>query len=121
MQDGQVAFDSANWSRALLPQPLVGNRADKAETIVMQMESLLNPRFIYLILGVIFLALAVVSICTGKAYSGYGGWACRANQPAQFWWGIVVMGLSALVCTAIYLHSAFPEVICHPERWLRPR
>jgi hypothetical protein len=44
---------------------------------MLDLDSLLNPKFIYLILGVIFLSLAVVSTYTGKAYSGYGGWAYR--------------------------------------------
>jgi hypothetical protein len=70
-------------------------------------------------LRVIFLSLAVVSMCTGKAYSGYGGWARRAKEPAQFWGAVVVLGLGASICVAIYAHSVFPEPIFHPERWLR--
>ena len=72
-------------------------------------DSLLNPKFIYLILGVIFLSLAVLSTFTGKAYSGYGGWARRAKQPTQFWCGVVVMGLSAIVCIGIAFKLVEPK------------
>jgi hypothetical protein len=89
--------------------------------MAMPVDTLLNPKFIYLILGVIFLSLAVVSMCSGKAYSGYGGWAYRAKQPAQFWWGVVVMALSAIICIGIYLRSVFPEPIFHPDLWLQAK
>lgn len=82
-------------------------------------ESVLNPRFIYFILAIIFLAAAVVSTCTGKTFSGYGGWAYRAKDPTNFWWAVAVLYLSCAICIGIYLHSAFAEAIFHPERWLQ--
>ena len=71
-------------------------------------DSFLNPKLIYLILGVVFLSWALISFCIGKVFSGYGGWAYRAKQPADFWGGIAVLCVSALVCIGIYLHSVFP-------------
>jgi hypothetical protein len=82
-------------------------------------DLLLNPKFIYLILGVIFLSLAVLSTFTGKTYSGRGGWAYRSKEPAQFWWAVAVLYISSVLFIGRYLGSVFPQVIFHPERWLQ--
>jgi hypothetical protein len=47
--------------------------------------TLLNPKFIYLILGVTFLSAAVVSTYTGKTIARYAGWVHRAEKPRDFW------------------------------------
>jgi hypothetical protein len=51
---------------------------------------LLTPPYAYLTLGVILLSAGVVSTCAGKTFSGYGGWAHRAKEPAQFWWTVAI-------------------------------
>jgi hypothetical protein len=58
-------------------------------------------------LGVIFLAAAVVSTCAGKTIGRSGGWAYRAKEPTQFWSGVAIYFLGALVCLGIYLYSIF--------------
>jgi len=70
-------------------------------------DILLNPKFIYLILGVVFLSAAVVSTWAGKTYSGYGGWATRAKEPTQFWWAIAILYLSAALFIGTYLYEAY--------------
>jgi hypothetical protein len=84
-------------------------------------DRLLNPDFIYLLLGIIFLAGAVVSTCTGKTYSGFGGWANRSKEPTQFWWAVAVLYVGSVFCIGKYLGSVWPEPIFHPESWLHFR
>ena len=81
-------------------------------------DSLLNPKFIYFILGVIFLSVAVVSTCAGKTISRSTGWIYRAKNPTDFWWTVAIGFLAAVVCIGIYLRSLFPEAVFHPELWL---
>jgi hypothetical protein len=78
------------------------------ETMIMPDEdALLNPKFPYLMIGVIFLAAAVVSTFAGKTYSGYGGWASRAKEPAQFWWSLVILYFGGVLFIGIYLYGVY--------------
>jgi hypothetical protein len=81
-------------------------------------DSLLNPKLIYFILGVIFLLAAMVSACAGKTIARYKGWVYRDKEPSDFWWGVAIYFLAGLLGVGIYLHSVSPEPIFHPERWL---
>lgn len=62
-------------------------------------------QYIYLILGVIFFSAAVVSACTGKTYSGFGGWAYRSKEPTQFWWAVVILFLAAIWFIGHFLYK----------------
>jgi H+/Cl- antiporter ClcA len=83
------------------------------------LDSLLNPKFIYGIIGVIFLAAAVVSTCAGKTIARYSGWVHRAKEPNEFWQVVVIYYLAAVFGIVIYLRSIFPGPIFHPELWLQ--
>ena len=51
------------------------------------LDSIQTPPYMYflLMLGVISFSAAVVSTCTGKAWSRYDDWVYRAERPIQFW------------------------------------
>jgi hypothetical protein len=68
---------------------------------------LLEPPYIYLMFGVACFSAAVAAMCTGKTFSGYGGWAYRAKQPAQFWWTIVIDFLATVLCIGIFLCKVY--------------
>jgi ABC-type cobalamin transport system permease subunit len=70
-------------------------------------DALLNPKFPYFMIGVIFLAAAVVSTCAGKTFSGYGGWASRVKEPTQFWWSLAILYLSAIFFIGAYLYGVY--------------
>ncbi len=70
-------------------------------------DALLNPKFPYFMIGIVFLIAAVVSTCAGKTFSGYGGWASRAKDPTQFWWSLVVLYLSAVLFIGLYLYGVY--------------
>jgi hypothetical protein len=82
-------------------------------------DSLLNSKFIYLVLGLIFLSAAVTSACTGKTIARYRGWVYRDKNPSDFWWVVAIYWLAGMLGIGIYLGSVFPEAIFHPERWLQ--
>jgi hypothetical protein len=86
--------------------------------IMPDWNALLTPQFTYAIIGAIFLIAAVVSVCTGTAISR-SGCACRAKDPAQFWWTIAIGLFAGIFSIGIYLRSVFPETIFHPELWLQ--
>ena len=81
-------------------------------------KAFFNPKFPYLVIGVIFLAAAVVSTCAGKTIARFHGWVCRAKEPNEFWQVVVIYYLAAVFGIVIYLRSVFPGPIFHPELWL---
>jgi hypothetical protein len=83
------------------------------------LDSFLNPKFIYFILGVIFLIAAVVSTCTGKTIARYKGWIYRAKEPSDFWGVVAIYFFGGIICIGIYLCSIFPEAILHAELLLQ--
>jgi hypothetical protein len=68
-------------------------------------DTLLNPKFHYFMVGVIFLAAAVVSTCTGKTIARYRGWVYRAKEPNEFWGVVAIYYLGTIVCIGIYLYE----------------
>jgi hypothetical protein len=69
--------------------------------------ALLNPKFPYFMVGVIFLTAALVSTCTGKTIARYSGWVYRAKKPSEFWGVITIYYLAATVCFGIYLYEVY--------------
>jgi hypothetical protein len=81
-------------------------------------DTLLNPKFIYVILGAFFMLATALAVCTGKVYGRFGVSSSRVKEPSDFWWGVAIYFLGGLLCFGTYLRSVFPETIFHPERWL---
>jgi hypothetical protein len=70
-------------------------------------DALLNPQFPFFVVGAALLAGAVASMCTGKTFGRSGGVASRAKEPTQFWWGVAIYFLGAIVCIGIWLHEVY--------------
>jgi uncharacterized membrane protein YedE/YeeE len=70
-------------------------------------DVLLNPKFPYLMIGALFLAAVVASVCTGKTFGRSGGVASRAKEPTQFSWGVAIYFLAAIFGIGIWLHEAY--------------
>jgi hypothetical protein len=83
------------------------------------LDSLLNQKFIYCILGVVFLLAAVISICAGTTVARYNGWVYRNKEPSNFWSVVAIYVFGGILCIGIYLHSISSAAILHPERWLQ--
>ena len=73
---------------------------------------LLEPPYIYLILGLSCLIGGVVATCTGRVYGQFGVSASRAEKPAQFWLGVAFYCLSGILCIGIFLHQVFAVSKC---------
>ena len=84
----------------------------------MPVESLLTPKFIYLILGFVFLLAAVAATCAGKTIARYKGWIYRDKDRGDFWGVVAIYFIGGVICLGVYLGSIFPEVFFHPEQWL---
>jgi len=69
--------------------------------------SLLRPPYGYLTFGVILFSAGVVSTCTGKTFSGYGGWSYRAKEPTQFWWTVAIDYLGAACFIGYFLYRVY--------------
>lgn len=70
-------------------------------------DALLNPKFPYFMVGVAFLAAAVVSTCAGKTIARYRGWVYRTKEPSEFWGVVAIYYLGAIVCIGIYLYEVY--------------
>lgn len=70
-------------------------------------DELLNPKFIYLILGAIFISGAVVSMCTAKTIARYAGWVRRVEKPNDFGGVVAIYFLGGVVCIGIYLYKVY--------------
>ncbi len=68
--------------------------------------SLLRPPYIYLIFGVTFFSLGVVSICTGKASARYS-WVYRTQEPTLFWWVVAIYYLVGVLFIGIFLYKVY--------------
>jgi hypothetical protein len=57
--------------------------------LLPDLNSLLKPPFIFLILGIFFISAAVVYTRMGKAWGRFNGWIYRAEKPVTFWVEVV--------------------------------
>jgi hypothetical protein len=68
---------------------------------------LLRPPYIYLILGVLSFSAAVVWTCTGKAWIRFHGWVYRAEEPNRFWLEVVTYYLIGLGFIGVFMYKAY--------------
>ena len=54
------------------------------------LNSLLRPPNIFLILGVVSISAAAVFTCMGKVSVRFNGWVYRAKEPGWFWWEVAL-------------------------------
>jgi hypothetical protein len=73
--------------------------------VLPDLDSLLKPTHMYVVLGIIFFSAAVASTCAGKTYGQYGGWAYRIKEPAKFWWAVAAYYLGGILFFGMFLYS----------------
>ena len=59
-----------------------------------------------LLAGIAFVVIGVVYLCMGRVYGRFRGWASRADDPKEFWYGVAsyfVVG-AGLIAYALYLN-----------------
>jgi len=71
------------------------------------LESVLGPPCIFLILGGIFLSAAVLWTYTGEAWVPFNGWVYRAQEPRWSWWQVVVCFLGGACFVVRFLYEVF--------------
>ena len=59
-----------------------------------------------LVLGVILMAVVLISLLTGRTLVKYQGIVSRTDEPKTFWWSVVVDFLLGLVCFGFYLYTS---------------
>ena len=59
-----------------------------------------------LVIGLVFTAVVVISILTGRTLVKYQGIVSRADDPKTFWGSVVVDFILALVFLGLYLYTA---------------
>jgi len=59
-----------------------------------------------LVLGAVFIALAVISMLTGKTFVKYRGIVSRADDPKTFRGSVIVDCVAGLVFFGLYLYAA---------------
>jgi hypothetical protein len=71
------------------------------------LHSLLTPRYIFLITGIISLSGAVVSTYTGKSWGRPAGFVYRAKEPKQFWWLVAAYYVIGIWFIASFLGEVY--------------
>jgi uncharacterized RDD family membrane protein YckC len=71
------------------------------------LDSLLRPPYIFLILGFISLAVGVISTCTGVSWARYGRVIHRAQEPKEFWWDVVTCYLVGVWFIGYFLYKVY--------------
>jgi H+/Cl- antiporter ClcA len=69
------------------------------------LDLLLRPPGIFLILGVISFSAAVVWTCIGKAWVRFDGWIYRAKEPNWFWWEVALYYLCGVGLIGYFLYK----------------
>jgi len=71
------------------------------------LPSLLEPPYIFLILGVITLCVGVVSTCTGETWARYGRVIYRAEEPRQFWQAVATCYIGGVCFIGYFLYQVY--------------
>jgi hypothetical protein len=69
------------------------------------LSSLLEPPYIFLIFGGMFLSAAAYWMYKGKAWVRFNGWVYRDKEPKWFWWQVVVCFLFGAGFIARFLYE----------------
>lgn len=67
-------------------------------------NSPIRSPYLFLILGTISFFAAVISMCSGKTFGRYGGWAYREKEPTQFWWTVAIYFLAGVWFIGYFLY-----------------
>jgi hypothetical protein len=67
---------------------------------------LMARHHVSLVIGLVFTAVVVISILTGRTLVKYQGIVSRADDPKTFWGSVVVDFILALVFLGLYLYTA---------------
>ena len=69
------------------------------------LNSLLKPPYVFLILGVISICAAAFFTCTGKVWVRFSGWVYRAKEPGWFWWEVALDYLIGVCFIGYFLYK----------------
>jgi hypothetical protein len=58
--------------------------------LMPDLQSLIKPPYIFLILGVLSISAAAVFTYMGKAWVRFNGWVYRAKEPRWFWYEVAL-------------------------------
>jgi len=68
------------------------------------LNSLLRPPNVFLILGVLSISAAAVFTCTGKVWVRFKGWIYRGKEPGWFWWNVALYYLVGVCFVGCFLY-----------------
>ena len=74
---------------------------------MLDLDSLLEPPYIFLILGVISTSAAVVFTGMGKVWVRLNGWVYRAKEPKWFWWQVALYYLGGVWFIGYFLYKIY--------------
>jgi hypothetical protein len=69
------------------------------------LNQLLKPPYIFLILGALSISAATVFTFTGKAWVRFSDWVHRAKEPAWFWWEVALYYLVGVWFVGYFLYK----------------
>jgi hypothetical protein len=69
------------------------------------LNSLLRPPYVFLILGGLSISAAAVFTCTGKVWVRFNGWVYRAKEPRSFWGEVAAYFLAGVCFVGYFLYN----------------
>lgn len=71
------------------------------------LNSLLRPPYIFLILGIVSISAATVFTYTGKVWVRFNGWVYRAKKPGTFWLEVALYYLGGVWFVGYFLYKIY--------------
>lgn len=99
------------WCRLHGPTVFVGSMNRSGRFLGLTNDSywrgyLMARHHVDLVIGVVLMAVVLISILTGRTYVKYHGIVSRADDPKTFWWSVVFYCLLGLVFLGLCLYTA---------------
>jgi hypothetical protein len=67
----------------------------------------LTPPYRFLIFGIVFLSMGVVSTCTGVSWAPSGRVIHRDKEPSKFWWDVAAGCLCGAFFIGYFLYRVY--------------
>ncbi len=75
--------------------------------LMPDLNSLLRPPYVFLLLGIISISAATVFTCTGKVWVRFNGWVYRAKKPGTFWLEVALYYLGGVWFVGYFFYKIY--------------
>jgi hypothetical protein len=99
---GSPSLLKLRWTTAYVPERMDG----KARPEMDHFSYLIDRQHRFLLIGIVFLLLAVVFTLTGESLQGLGfPIVSRVEKPKTFWWAVAMFYLGGIFLIVLYFFN----------------